>query len=50
MEAELVVLFLNCQEGMIFLLTLEDLGHPQPKTPVHCDKATAIGIANSTLK
>ena len=32
-EAKLGALFLNCQEGMIFRLTLEDLGHPQPKTP-----------------
>jgi hypothetical protein len=32
-EAELGALFLNCQEGMIFRLTLEDLGHPQPKPP-----------------
>jgi hypothetical protein len=30
-EAELGALFLNCQEGMIFKATLEDLGHPQPK-------------------
>ena len=30
-ESELVALFLNCQEGMIFKTTLEDLGHPQPK-------------------
>ena len=49
-EAELGALFLNCQEGLIFRLTLEDLGHPQPKTPVHCDNATAIGIANNTIK
>ncbi len=49
-EAELGALFLNCQEGIIFWLTLEDLGHPQPKTPVHCDNATAIGIANNTIK
>jgi len=49
-EAELEALFLNCQEGMIFKLTLEDLGHKQPKIPVHCDNATAIGIANNTIK
>jgi hypothetical protein len=48
-EAELRVLFLNCQEGMIFRLTLEDLGHPQTKIPVHCNNATAIGIANNTI-
>jgi hypothetical protein len=45
-EAELV----NCQEGMIFKATLKDLGHPQPKIPVHCDNATAVGIANNTIK
>jgi hypothetical protein len=49
-EAELGALFLNCQEGMTFKSTLEDLGHPQPKIPVHCDNATAIGIANNTIK
>ncbi len=27
-EAELRALFLNCQKGMIFKTTLEDLGHP----------------------
>jgi hypothetical protein len=35
---------------MIFQLTLEDLGHPQPKTPIHCDNATDVGIANNTIK
>ena len=35
---------------MVFRLTLEELGHPQPKTQVHCDNATAIGIANNTFK
>jgi hypothetical protein len=49
-EAKLGALFLNCQEGMIFKLTLKDLGHPRPKMPVHCDNATAIGIANNTIK
>jgi hypothetical protein len=49
-EAELGTLFLDCKEGMIFLLTLEELGHPQPKTPIHCDNATAVGIANNTVK
>jgi hypothetical protein len=26
------------------------MGHIQPKTPVHCDNVTAVGIANSTVK
>jgi hypothetical protein len=49
-EAELGALFHNCQTGMIFRQTLKDLGHPQPKTPVHCDNATAVGIASNTVK
>jgi hypothetical protein len=49
-EAELGALFLNCKEGIIFRLTLEELGHPQPRTPVHCDNATTVGIANNTVK
>jgi len=31
-------------------MTLEELGHPQPKTQVHCDNATAVGIAKNTVK
>jgi hypothetical protein len=49
-EAELGVLFHNCQDGIIFQKTLADMGHPQPKTPVHCDNATAVGTANNTVK
>jgi hypothetical protein len=49
-KAELGALFPNCQEGMIFKSTLEDMGHPQPKIPMHCENATAVGIVNNTIK
>ena len=49
-EAELGALYHNRQTGIIFRLTLSDMGHPQPQTPVHCDNATAVGIANNTIK
>ena len=49
-EAELGALFLNCKEGKILLLVLQELGHAQPPTPTHCDNATATGIANDTVK
>ncbi len=49
-KAELGALFLACQEGMIFRLTLEEMGHPQPKTPVHCDNATTVGNTNNSIK
>ncbi len=49
-KAKLGALFLNCKEDMIFWKTLEELSHLQPKTQVHCDNLTAVGIANNTVK
>jgi hypothetical protein len=49
-EAELGALYHNCQMGIIFQLTLAEMGHPQPQTPVHCNNATAVGIANNSIK
>ncbi len=34
-KAELGALFYNCQTGIIFRSILEDMGHKQPKKPVH---------------
>ena len=44
------VLFMNCKEGKNVRLVLEELGHPQLATPVHCDHNTATGIANDIFK
>jgi hypothetical protein len=49
-KAKLGALLLNCKEGVIFHLTLEELGYPQPKTSIHCNNATAVSIANNTVK
>ena len=49
-EAELGALFQNCKEGKVIRLILEEMGHPQPPTPVHCDNKTATGIANNSVK
>ena len=49
-EAELGALFLNMREGRIFRLALEELGHHQPPTPIHCDNATTAGIVNGTIR
>ncbi len=49
-EAELGALYHNCQTGIVFQLTLSNMGHLQPQTPVHCDNATAVGIENNTIK
>eukprot|EP00804_Cyclotella_cryptica_P019753 CCRYP_009658-RA/>CCRYP_009658-RA protein AED:0.44 eAED:0.44 QI:0/0/0/1/0/0/2/0/258 len=49
-EAELGALFLNCKEGKILRLVLQELRHNQPPTSTHCDNETATGIANNTVK
>jgi hypothetical protein len=49
-EAELGALFLNCKQVTIFQLTIEEMGHPQPPTPVNCNNFTTVGIANNTVK
>jgi hypothetical protein len=49
-EAELGAPFMCVKEGRIHRLTLQELGRPQPATPIHCDNATAVGIANGTVK
>ena len=49
-EAELGALFLNAQEAKVLRLILTELGHPQPKIPIHIDNTTAVGICNNTIK
>ena len=49
-EAELGALFLNAMEARIIRLTLTEMGHPQPPTPIHVDNTTAVGIVNDTIK
>ena len=49
-ESELGALFLNCQEAVTIRITLEEMGHPKPPTPVQVDNSTALGIATGTIK
>ena len=49
-EAELGAPFLNIKEGRVLQLSLAVIGHPQPPTPIHCDNATAVDIADETVK
>ena len=41
---------MNTKQARIFRLALEELGHPQPPTPINCDNETAVGICNSMVK
>jgi hypothetical protein len=49
-EAELGALLLNAQEAKVKRIVLEELGHPQPPTPIHVDNTTTVGIVNNTIK
>ncbi len=49
-EAELGALFLNTHEAKVIRLTIHELGHKQPPTPIHIDNTTAVGIVNNTIK
>ena len=49
-EAELGALFINAKDGAMLRTILEDMGHPQPATPIQTDNACAAGIVNSTVK
>ena len=49
-KAELGALFLNAMDVKVLRLTLHELGHPQPPSPIHVDNTTSVGIMNSTIK
>ena len=48
-EAETAALFLNCKAAIPLRHALEEMGHPQPKTPVVTDNSSAEGLINKTM-
>jgi hypothetical protein len=49
-ESELGACFHNTQSGAPLRVTLTELGHTQPPTPLRTDSSTAYGIVNETIK
>jgi hypothetical protein len=49
-EAECGALYVNCKTAVPVRVTLHELDHPQPATPVACDNSTATGIMNRKVK
>jgi len=45
-KAEVGALFHNAQDGAMICTMLEELGHPQPATPIQTDNEIANGIVN----
>jgi hypothetical protein len=49
-EAEVGAVFINAKEGAVLRTTLEELGHPQPPTPMETENTTATGYSNGKIK
>ena len=49
-EAEIGATFLNAKDALPICTNPEELGHPQPPTPMQVDNTTAVGFANNTIK
>jgi hypothetical protein len=49
-ESEVGACFHNAQSGAPLRVTLTELGHTQPPTPLRTDNSTALGILNETIK
>ena len=49
-EAEICASFLAAQESIPIITCLEELGHPQPPTPIQVYNTTAVGFVNRTIK
>ncbi len=49
-EAELGALFHNGKEAHPLCIALEEMGYPQPATPMATDNSTASGIATDSVK
>ena len=50
MENEVAATFYNAKEALPFRVTLSEMGHPQPPTPMEVDNETAIGFLKRTMK
>ena len=49
-EAEIGSTFLSAKDAIPLRVCLEEMGHPQPPTPIQVDNTTAVSFANSRLK
>jgi hypothetical protein len=49
-ESEVGACFHNAQSGAQLRVTLTELGHIQPPTPLRTDNSTAFGILSETIK
>jgi hypothetical protein len=49
-EAELGTLYINAHKAVPMHNVLQEMGHPQPPTPIQTDNSTALGVVNSNIQ
>ena len=49
-EAELGALYIAARECVYIRLILEEMGHPQPATPLQTDNSTADSVVNNKIQ
>ena len=49
-EAELGALYINACEAVPQRQLLEEMGHPQPPTPMQTDNSTALGVVTNNIQ
>eukprot|EP00804_Cyclotella_cryptica_P010141 CCRYP_018483-RA/>CCRYP_018483-RA protein AED:0.42 eAED:0.42 QI:0/-1/0/1/-1/1/1/0/88 len=49
-EAELGALYINARETIPQRHLLNELGHPQPPTPIQIDNSTALGVVTNIIQ
>jgi hypothetical protein len=49
-EAELGALYINAKEAVYLRQILEEMDHPQPRTPIQTDNMTAEGVINKKIQ
>jgi hypothetical protein len=49
-EAEVGQAYYNAKDGTVLRTALEEMGHPQPPTPLACDNSASVGILNDSVR
>jgi hypothetical protein len=49
-EAKLRAIYLNAKEAVHLQQILSEMGHKQPRTPIHTDNTTAEGVINNKIQ
>ncbi len=49
-EVKLGALYMNASKAIPQCQLLQEMGHPQPPTPMQTDNITALGVVNSNIQ